>query len=204
MQASGRSPALAGVAAALALVGLVALASLLLEDRSPSWPTYAFEDKALPLLAAALHPLRLPAIIGGVLFALAALTHFTANGSRRTWLLPALLALVFGVDALDASTPDLLPIAIAMLAGVVAAAVIEAVVRADPRTVPAFVATGALLVAFDAALGKATPQGYAMFALQAAGVLAAAWMCARYLGVPLSAGEEPPDVLAPRRPASGS
>lgn len=194
-------PWLAGIAAAFAIAGVASLASSLLPDSSPSWPAYAFEDSASPVLAAAVQMLGLPAVVGVMLFALAALSHFTVDGSRRRWMLPALLALVLGAQALDTTAFAPFGIAAAMLTGVVAALVIDAVVRFDPRSVPAFVATVALLAALDAALAKDSGQGYAMFVVQAACGVLAAWVCSLHLAKPL-AGESVSDVLA--RPAADS
>jgi hypothetical protein len=194
-EGSRMRPWLTGVAAALAILGVAALASQGAGDTSPSWPNYAFEDKALPWLAALLQPLRLPAAVGIVLFGLAALTHYTADGTRRMWMLPLLLALIFGVAVLEDGTFPALAVAGAMVTGAAAAAIVEAVVRTEPRCVPAFVATSTLLIALDDALEKDSAGGYAMFALQAVMTIAVTALVTRYLARPLPP-QPTADVLA--------
>jgi hypothetical protein len=178
-------PWCAGCAAALATGGAFLLAARAFPDVEPAWPSYPFEDAALPALAAALSVLRFPLVVAVALFLLAVLSRVTDGGTRRRWLLPLLLALAFGAESLQGAGAPPSAIVAAAAAGLFAAMLIDAVLCADPRTVSAFLATAALVAALDMALAKATTQGYLLFAIQAVCLLVTAWLVQRYLDKPL-------------------
>ncbi len=178
-------PWCAGCAAALALGGAFLLAARAYSEVEPAWPSYPFEEAAVPALAAALSGLRFPFAAAVALFLLAVLSRVTDGGTRRRWLLPLLFALAFGAESLQGAGAPPLAIAAAVAAGLFAAMLIDAVVCLDPRTVPAFLATAALVAGLDAALAKATAQGYLLFGIEAACLVVATWLVQRYLASPL-------------------
>lgn len=179
-------PWLAGIAAALMLAGLDGSLERLSPGLMPLWPSFDLEGTAAPPLAAAFNGLGLPMVAAIMYFLLSALARLARGGFRPAWWLPLLLASGFGVKSLGEGACVPVAMMVGLALGFAAAAVVEAVLRFDPRTVPSFVATTLVATAAGSALSKATVGAFGLGAIEIACILGAAWCVARYAERPLA------------------
>jgi hypothetical protein len=171
----------AAIAAALLSAGVGATLERLAPQEVPLWPAYAVESLASPAVGAALAGARILAIVGVGLFVLSFLERLTAGWQRRG--VPATLLLVAAVAATSfIAAQD--PVAAAVdgiVTGLVTVAIVYGLLRFDAASVPAFLATGAVLQIAENALRKGTPAAMAYAALAAGVAIAVAWAVTRYL-----------------------
>ncbi len=176
-----------GVAGALLVAGVGAVAGSAVEPEAPLWPPSAFEAAAWPWAAAALQGLATLSSIGIGLFVLHILDRVTAAWTRRSWLAGALVVtLIAGLVAIKAGAVGG-ALAEGIAAGLVAAAVVFYVLRFDARTVPGYLVTTALIEAAETAAITGTRDGWVEFALLAAVSVAIGVAATRYLGRPAAA-----------------
>ena len=175
----------AGAAAAFFVTGAGALGGGAATAESPLWPSLAFESAAMPWLAAALDGLTTVAAIAVGLFLLYLLDRITAAWTRRAWLAAGfVVALIAGFVAVKGGDSGV-ALAEGIASGLVAAAVIYFVLRFDPRTVPGYVVTAALIDAAENAALAGTTTAWTAFAFQAAVSVAVGYAATRYLSRPL-------------------
>ena len=178
-------PWAAGAAAALFVAGMAALAGRSVPQEAPLWPSLALESTALPWAAAALQGVGVLSSIGVGLFVLHLLERLTAGWSRRSWIaVAAVVALIAGLDAVRSGEVGS-AIAAGVVAGLLAAAIVYFVLRFDPRTVPGYIVTVALIGAAENAALKGTSAGWIAFAVVASVSVVAAAAATRYLDRPL-------------------
>ena len=82
-------------------------------------------------------------------------------------------------------------IAAGVVAGLLAAAIVYFVLRFDPRTVPGYIVTVALIGAAENAALKGTSAGWIALAVVVSVSIVAAAAATRYLGRPLATGSSP-------------
>jgi hypothetical protein len=170
-----------GVEIGLFAVGVDALASMLTPDLAPSWPKYGAENAVLPWLSAAAGTVKVVMPMAGAIVAFRWLDRLTSGWTRRRLLCVALLMLAEGAIA-AAHADQWLDIVVAgVVGGAVSALLFAFVLRFDLRVVPALIATYAIVAAVIEAMQKATVQGWLLFALAAALILALSWLATRYL-----------------------
>jgi hypothetical protein len=192
---AGRLPPwAAGAAAALFVAGMAALAGRSVPPEAPLWPSLALESTALPWAAAALEGAGVLSSIGVGLFVLHILERLTAGWTRRSWVAVAVLvALITGLDAVRAGEVGS-AVAEGVVTGLLAAAILYCVLRFDPRTVPGYIVTAALIGAAENAALKGTPAGWIGLAVMATASIAVGVAATRYLDRPLP--RQPPDTAS--------
>lgn len=197
---AGRLPPwAAGAAAALFVAGVGALAGRLVPSEAPLWPSLALEASASAALAAALEGISVVASIGVGLFVLHVLDRLTAAWTRRAWVaVTIVVALLAGLAAAKGGESGR-ALAEGVVAGVVAVVVVYSVLRFDPRAVPAYMVTAALIVAAEDAALKGTATAWLWFAILAVVAVAAGVAATRYLARPLA--REPIDEGASGAPS---
>ena len=179
---AGRLPVwAAGVAALLLTAGAGAAVELLTPRTMPVWPDYAFESAWIPALAAALEGARVLLMSGVALFVLHWLVTITGDFTRRRWLTLLVLVLAFCGSAFASGEDAMAVIVAGSIQGVLAAAVVYALLRFDYRAVPAYLAADVVLQAAETAAQKGAPAAWLCFAVAAAAAVASAWAVTRFL-----------------------
>jgi len=171
----------AGVAALLLTAGAGAAVAALTPRTLPIWPSYDFESAWSPALAAALDGARVLTLSGVAVFVLHALARATGDYTRRRWLTLAVLVLVFCGSALADGDDVVVALVGGGVRGLVAAVVVYALLRFDYRTVPAFLAAGAILAAVEAAAPKGTAGAWVGAAMVSVVAIVSAWAVMRFL-----------------------
>ncbi len=191
----------AGAAAALMVAGLSTLLSEGAPQLAPRWPALGSQATWLPWLNAMLTGVTYLRTVAIALFVLFVLQRITARWTRRVFLVPLLLLLLYALPALGA--PDM-PAALAggLISGLIATTVVMWLFRYDPRALPAFVLVGGLVDGAVATAQKGLPSAWIGYAL---GALVWVLLCAaitRYLARPLPAAM--PAAFGAAEPASAA
>jgi hypothetical protein len=171
----------AGVAAALFAAGVGGALARLAPQAMPHWPTFAIESQSLPVLGALTAAAHVVALVGVGLFALYFLELLT-GGWRRRGLLAALL-LVAAVTAASfvAAQDPILAAVDGIVTGAATVAIVYGLLRFDPRALPPFLVTGAVLQITESALRKGTATALVHGALAIGVAVVVAWAYGRYL-----------------------
>jgi hypothetical protein len=186
MGSAGRLPPWAGgVAAALVSAGIAAFAQANFAPRSmPLWPDLELAATAWPMAGAMIQPLLQVALTGVALFAFQVLDRVTAGWTRGSWIALAGLVALFCAPALRNDHGVAAAVAIGTVQGLVNFALIWHVLRRDLRTIPAYVATVAVLVGASRAALAGTSVAWLLFAVSAAVAVAVAWALTHYIARP--------------------
>jgi len=151
----------AGVAALLLTAGAGAAVEALAPRALPVWPSYALESAWSPALAAALEGARVLTLSGVAVFVLHWLARATGDFTRRRPLAVAVVVLAYCGSALAGGDDAVVALAAGGVQGLVAAAIVYALLRFDYRAVPAFLAAGTIIAAVETATPKGTAEAWA-------------------------------------------
>src|SRR5947207_15351037 len=126
-------------------------------------------------------------IAGIALFVVYLAANVTHDWSRRIWMGFAIVVVLQVAAALGQAGPNIPGAVVSgIIGGLVTAAVLWLLLRFDPTTVPAYVATGAALTVLLRAIQVGTPLAYLTGAAAIAATVAMAWLVTRYIRPPLS------------------
>ena len=114
-------------------------------------------------------------------FALICLAAGTADYTRRRWLAVAVLVLMFVGGALVGGLEPLTAFAAGVTEGALTSIIVFSLLRFDFRTVPAYVAAGAVLRAVAHAAQQPTAATWVQAAILSSVAIAMAWAAIRYL-----------------------
>jgi hypothetical protein len=181
----------AGAAVALAVAGLAAASGMLAPRAEPVWPSLKLATQGWPVVAALAGPVGLVGVCGTALFVLFLLERGTRGWTLRLWMAAVLLVLISTVAVLVGGGEPEAAALRGLVRGLVSFALLWWVLRYDLTTIPAFLATGALLDAARNAAIEGTAGAWVLFALGAAVTVAVAWAVTRYIARPLPADPSP-------------
>jgi hypothetical protein len=179
---ASRAPAwVSGIAAACFVAGVGAIAAALLPQSLPLWPAFGVESLALPWLGSVLAGIQVLYATVVAVFLLHWFGQLTAAWRRRGWLTAFIVIAIFATLGLGGSRDAAVAGAIGALAGSALVAVVYGTLRFDSLSVPAFVATGAVLEIAEGALRAGYPRAMFNSAISIGVTVAVAWAATRYL-----------------------
>jgi hypothetical protein len=171
----------AGAAAACFVAGVGAIAIRLLPRSVPLWPAFGVESLTLPWLGAALAGMRTLYAIGVALYLIHWFAQLTGNWQRGFWIIACIAIAIFATVDAGGVRDALIAAAAGALSGAALIAVVYALLRFDPLTVPSFVATGAVLEFAEGAARKGDAGTFVNAAIAGVVAVAVAWAATRYL-----------------------
>jgi hypothetical protein len=173
-----------GVAAALLVGGIGAAFWSLVPLDTPRWPSLERASALSPALAAVLAGTTFPTIAAAFLFALDVLRRMTADWTRNIWLAAFPLFVVQALYGLTLGGGAGAAIVAAITASLASTVVFLLLLRHDPRTVPAYIATVLVLTATIRAAQAGTGSAWLEQSLYAVTIVVAAWLTTRYIDQP--------------------
>jgi hypothetical protein len=172
----GRWPApLAAIASGAFVVGLQAALSALAPPDAPRWPGGGWESQALPLAGGLLSGASFIGFASLELFVVYVVARLTHGFSQRLWLAIVVVVTLECAAALVQGRNNPAGALVAgIVAGIAASSVLLLLLRYDPRLVPAFAATVALMTGAVKAAQAAAWWPFAVDAVATIGV--AIWL----------------------------
>jgi hypothetical protein len=190
-----------GIAAACFVAGVGAIAAASLPQSLPLWPALGVESLALPWLGSVLAGIHVLYATAVAVFLIHWFGQLTAAWQRRGWLTAFIVIAIFATLGLGGSRDAVVAGAIGALAGAALVAAVYGTLRFDALSVPAFVATGAVLDITEGALRAGYPSVIFNSATSIGVTVAVAWAVTRYLRRARVAAAATID--APTGPATG-
>lgn len=177
--------ALLPIAAGVFVVGLQAALGALAPADAPRWPQAAWQSQASPIAGGALSGFAFLGFAGVQLFVVYLVARLTQGFSRRLWLAVAVVVVLeCAASLVDGRADPAGALVSGLVAGGAAASVLLLLIRHDPRLVPAFAATIALM---NGAVAASQAGAWWPFTADAVATIAVAIALTRHLrrtGVP--------------------
>ena len=176
----GRWPApLAAVAAGAFVVGLQAALGALATPDGPTWPSEPWASLASPVGGGLLSGFGFIGAASVQLFVVYVVSRLTRGFSQRLWLAVAIVVALECAAAIVQGRSNLAgALVLGLVGGVAASSVLLLLLRYDPRLVPAFAATIALM---SGVVSAAQSAAWLPFAVDAVATVAVAAWLTRYL-----------------------